>query len=1314
MTVLLGSLVVSGAFPAAQALPTVLGSRPTGSPEAADPPQPIEVLGTHDPALHGDGLVWFIATFADGQVPSAPTILSAGLRELHRFHSIPALALAGPSAAFDRFLTTPGLRTVEHDRAIVLFLDTAVRATNAVDVWGDTWRPGYTNQERPKILIDTDGDGVPETVVDGRDVTVGVVDTGVNGLHPDLWYAPASVPDSPLRPKLLACVNLANAFSVSGTDGIDNPDCDQTVGHGTHVAGIVAGTGEASRQGLDPLNGGAPYVGVAPGASLVAAGFGVPAVGVVSVGASILFPAQGLDWMWEHREQYGIDVVTNSWGDAPACSANIPTSDAINQITNRLVDSGITVLFAAGNYGANPTFTSTYARNPKPGVIAVANYDDQNNGGANRRINSGSSDGCVAGSGGGNYLYSWPDVAAPGTAIIAAAAYSGMFTPVGQAPLFVGSSANGAPFYTSLTGTSMATPHVAGIVALMKQANPDLTPAQIERILIQTSRTWSDTITARGITGTTMWSSDASACFVSPADAAEAEAGTSPADLPGFAALASLTDADLYVCRDFKRGAGLVDAYEAVQAAIAFNDQPADPTLTITSPTAGATLEAGPVVVAGVADPLGSAANEDPVAQFTCTPDGLDVECDGSLSFDPDGSIAAFEWSWDDGTAVGDGNPASHSYAAAGTYAIRLTVTDDQGATGSLSLPITLSSGQTSKCQPDGNADLPPAPAPYDINGVCIQTEATGIAASMTMADMQAPEALACDENPVTYGFWFAGLASPFEVYCFLGVGAANWNSDDAFGTAAVAELDYATRTVTLHIPTAEMNGMTEPFEVYAESWNGPGAYGGRPMWLTGSIVGIPIFFDRAPDVGAVSLSGGDLWDRSDAMTTRPPPPAPPSDPQIQDGDPEIDDVEAGPFDIESAWFEADATDLYVGLKVAAFADPKEGNSYVIYNVNFKPDWTPTDPTWGGRVTGTEVLDGLRVQASLQPASIDGNLAPATATDFRFELQLLSHVTVQGQTTNNFEVLTPVPGTADASTGILWFPVARSALQSPPSGSSLVNTRADSGLSTAGLANFNQLDTAPSFSEFGAPFAFNDVLTADAGGPYAGTIDQPVALDGATAGGDGTATCHWTTSDDGTFEDASACDTTVAFASLGTKTVTLTATDGSGSASDNAVVVVSAEPGGERVELRVDSEPEPRAVVPVDTSAGAQPWSTEIVLDDGAHVLHASWYDAEGTLLDEAEVSVLVEGNDPPTATISAPASEKKNKPVAFDGSASSDPDGTIVSYAWDLGDGTSADTATVTHRYKDEGTYLVRLTVTDNEGATGTAEHTITIGKEK
>src|SRR5690606_12663146 len=70
--------------------------------------------------------------------------------------------------------------------------------------------------------------------------------------------------------------------------------------------------------------------------------------------------------------------------------------------------------------------------------------------------------------------------------------------------------------------------------------------------------------------------------------------------------------------------------------------------------------------------------NTDPVASFSSSVSGLTATVDGTASSDEDGSIQSYEWDWGDGSAPGTDALASHTYGAAGSYAVTLTVTDDR------------------------------------------------------------------------------------------------------------------------------------------------------------------------------------------------------------------------------------------------------------------------------------------------------------------------------------------------------------------------------------------------------------------------------------------------------------------------------------------------------------------------------------------------------------------------------------------------------------------------------------------------------------
>jgi len=103
----------------------------------------------------------------------------------------------------------------------------------------------------------------------------------------------------------------------------------------------------------------------------------------------------------------------------------------------------------------------------------------------------------------------------------------------------------------------------------------------------------------------------------------------------------------------------------------------------------------------------GAYRNADPVASFTATTDGLKVAVDGTASTD-DSAVVSYAWDFGDGTASVVGVTASHTYATAGTYQVGLTVTDDEGATGTTARQITV----TAPGAPDPGTDPDPGQVP--------------------------------------------------------------------------------------------------------------------------------------------------------------------------------------------------------------------------------------------------------------------------------------------------------------------------------------------------------------------------------------------------------------------------------------------------------------------------------------------------------------------------------------------------------------------------------------------------------------------------
>ncbi|WP_010677130.1 S8 family serine peptidase [Bacillus timonensis] len=293
----------------------------------------------------------------------------------------------------------------------------------------------------------------------GKGVGVVVNDSGVDGTHGDHLFGKNLVQN------VLGSVNLANLVpGLLPITYLENvPNTDTNSGHGTHVAGTVGGTGAMSD---------GKYEGVAPGADLIGYGSGATLF--------ILDAISGFDYAIKNKEKYNIRVITNSWGS----SGDFDPTDPINIASKTAYNAGITVLFAAGNEGPSENTHNPYAK--APWVISVAAGDSKVN------LADFSSRG-TNGAGGTFTLdgkeWTWkdaPTITAPGVDIVSTRAIAPVSSLAALQDVQTLKPSH-VPFYTIMSGTSMATPHVAGIVALLLEANPELTPDDIKQIIQDTA-----------------------------------------------------------------------------------------------------------------------------------------------------------------------------------------------------------------------------------------------------------------------------------------------------------------------------------------------------------------------------------------------------------------------------------------------------------------------------------------------------------------------------------------------------------------------------------------------------------------------------------------------------------------------------------------------------------------------------------------------------------------------------------------------------------------------------------------------------------
>ncbi|MGE5605968.1 MAG: S8 family peptidase [Bacteroidota bacterium] len=286
-------------------------------------------------------------------------------------------------------------------------------------IWYDAQVKQLLNTVVPTVC----GFGVKKSSFTGKKITIAVLDTGVYPHH-DLVY--------PVN-RIIAWADFIN-FQKAPYD--DN-------GHGTHVAGIIAGNGASSF---------GKYCGIAPEANLA-----IVKVLDKNGNGSLSAIIEGIDWCIKNKAEYNIKIINLSFG---AVAQDSYRTDLLCRATSIAWKNGIVVCTAAGNDGPRAGTINTPGINPK--VITVGNldhrrtviFDDD-------RVHPTSSRGPT------RDKIKKPDLLAPGTNIIS-------LRPGGG--------------YRSLTGTSMAASIVSGAIALILEKNPKLRPDQVKRMLLKNAR----------------------------------------------------------------------------------------------------------------------------------------------------------------------------------------------------------------------------------------------------------------------------------------------------------------------------------------------------------------------------------------------------------------------------------------------------------------------------------------------------------------------------------------------------------------------------------------------------------------------------------------------------------------------------------------------------------------------------------------------------------------------------------------------------------------------------------------------------------
>jgi subtilisin family serine protease len=490
----LAGALASAVLAAAVGIGPITGALQTAAPATAEP------LVTLEPKLAAElsevdaGAKVEVLVGATSAAAAEQAIRNVGLKPFLTFDKVGFSSTSGSADAIRRLAEQPEVTYVQGNRALKPTMSTAPMATRIPEAEAAYAEAQTNGGKLPDQATRGQGNKTGHAkadppaageagALDGSGVGIAVVDSGMAGDHE--MFTDASGKTRLLNIKQM-CVNLFACDTQAGDEpdeyfinatGLDT-DLMATGGHGTHVTSIAGGkdvttsTGEALR-------------GVARNSSLYGIGAGL--------GIFVLNAANSLNWVLEHHAApcapfalppadvaggcAPIKVVNNSYGSPGEYNAN----DFFAVISEALVAEGVTVVWAAGNGDditeTNPrpndgsvNLSNPPGQSPVPGVLMVANYDDGGIGHRDGLLNPSSSRGRYG------RPTTYPDVAAPGTNILAACR-----------PWLPICSSGEDPNYGSISGTSMAAPHVAGVVALLLQANPSLTPADIEDVLEDTA-----------------------------------------------------------------------------------------------------------------------------------------------------------------------------------------------------------------------------------------------------------------------------------------------------------------------------------------------------------------------------------------------------------------------------------------------------------------------------------------------------------------------------------------------------------------------------------------------------------------------------------------------------------------------------------------------------------------------------------------------------------------------------------------------------------------------------------------------------------
>ncbi len=449
----------AAALAAGALLPLGLSAAPAGASTSQAPLQPwlAQRLAALSPVTGETVLVHGTDVAVSRRAATA-----SGLRVVTTFDKIGVTVARGTKSQVQAVRSQPGVTYVEGNQPIAFSLERSHQATRGA--------------EAIATLAGADG-----SQLDGKGVSVAVIDSGVDPTHP--FFKEPGGGTAVVRSLKSVCLDESTQSTSCILDVPTSVDTDTVSGggHGTHVNGIVAGRPTTTTDGRR-------LQGAAPGAKLVD----------ISTGAVLLIVGadSALNWVLENHDapcRAGVPVSTcppikvtnNSYG--PTGGGAFDPNSATVKLQRALAAEGVVTVWAAGNDGGDgsASLTNPPGQDPTGGIISVASYNDQNTGTRSGTVSDFSSRGDAS------QPSTWPDISAPGENITSSCRLylpicsTGLDPVNGPGPLDIGT-------FNTISGTSMAAPHIAGIVAQLFQANPGATPAQVEDALKSTAHKYAD------------------------------------------------------------------------------------------------------------------------------------------------------------------------------------------------------------------------------------------------------------------------------------------------------------------------------------------------------------------------------------------------------------------------------------------------------------------------------------------------------------------------------------------------------------------------------------------------------------------------------------------------------------------------------------------------------------------------------------------------------------------------------------------------------------------------------------------------------